>query len=187
MDSYILKSFIVEFFLLISILAILLYNASILSFSSWNFPLLDKEAFNQSLFVLFICFLLSLNNDVTSLSPLDLFSNDIASLSIKTLLIFAIIGALICGKPYFISKNIDLFEYYTIVLLAIFSLLFLTASTDLISIYLCLEMQSLCFYVLAAFNRYSVFSTEAGLKYFVDRKSTRLNSSHVRISYAVFC
>jgi len=167
MDSYILKSFIVEFFLLISILAILLYNASILSFSSWNFPLLDKEAFNQSLFVLFICFLLSLNNDVTSLSPLDLFSNDIASLSIKTLLIFAIIGALICGKPYLISKNINLFEYYTIVLLAIFSLLFLTASTDLISIYLCLEMQSLCFYVLAAFNRYSVFSTEAGLKYFV--------------------
>src|SRR3546814_731272 len=28
-------------------------------------------------------------------------------------------------------------------------------------------MQSLVFYVLAAFNRYSVFSTEAGLKYFV--------------------
>lgn len=167
MDSYILKSFIVEFFLLIGVLAILLYNASILSFSSWNFPLLDKESFNQSLFVLFICLLLSLNNDVTSFSSLNLFSNDITSLSIKTLLIFAIIGSLICGKPYFISKNINLFEYYTIVLLAIFSLLFLTSATDLISIYLCLEMQSLCFYVLAAFNRYSVFSTEAGLKYFV--------------------
>lgn len=167
MDSYILKSFIVEFFLLIGVLSILLYNASILSFSTWNFPLLDKESFNQSLFVLFICLILSLNNDITSFSSLSIFSNDVTSLSIKTLLIFAILGSLICGKPYFISKNINLFEYYTIVLLAIFSLLFLTSSTDLISIYLCLEMQSLCFYVLAAFNRYSVFSTEAGLKYFV--------------------
>src|SRR3546814_11610754 len=130
---------------------------------------------------------------------------DVTSLSIKTLLLVAIIGSLICGKPYFLSKNINLFEYYSIVLLSVFSLLFLTSSTDLISIYLCLEMQSLCFYVLAAFNRYSVFSTEAGLKYFVlvafssclfllgffvfycligttnlakDRKSTRLNSSN---------
>ena len=167
MDSYILKSFIAEFFLLIGILAILLYNATILSFSSWNFPLLDKESFNQSLFVLFICLLLSINNDITSFSALHLFSNDVTSLSIKTLLLIAIIGSLICGKPYFLSKNINLFEYYTIVLLSIFSLLFLTSSTDLISIYLCLEMQSLCFYVLASFNRYSVFSTEAGLKYFV--------------------
>ncbi len=167
MDGYILKSFIVEFFLLLGILSILLYNASILSFSSWNFPLLDKESYNQSLFVLFICLLLSLNNDVTSFSSLHIFSNDITSLSIKTLLLFAIIGSLICGKPYFLSKNINLFEYYSIVLLSIFSLLFLTSATDLISIYLCLEMQSLCFYVLAAFNRYSVFSTEAGLKYFV--------------------
>src|SRR5690606_3627535 len=167
MDSYILKSFIVEFFLLVGILAILLYNASILSFSSWNFPLLDKESYNQSLFILFICLILSLNNDLTCFSALHLFSNDVTSLSIKTLLLVAIIGSLICGKPYFLSKNINLFEYYSIVLLSVFSLLFLTSSTDLISIYLCLEMQSLCFYVLAAFNRYSVFSTEAGLKYFV--------------------
>src|SRR3546814_13492485 len=92
---------------------------------------------------------------------------DVTSLSIKTLLLVAIIGSLICGKPYFLSKNINLFEYYSIVLLSVFSLLFLTSSTDLISIYLCLEMQSLCFYVLASFNRSSVFSTDAGLKYFL--------------------
>src|SRR5690554_6982125 len=30
-------------------------------------------------------------------------------------------------------------------------------------------------------------SSWRGLKLMVDRKSTRLNSSHVRISYAVFC
>src|SRR3546814_10116751 len=99
-------------------------------------------------------------------------------------------------RPPRSTRTDTLFPYTT---------LFRTSSTDLISIYLCLEMQSLCFYVLAAFNRYSVFSTEAGLKYFVlgafssclfllgssvlygltgttnlakDRKSTRLNSSN---------
>src|SRR5690606_41932744 len=32
-----------------------------------------------------------------------------------------------------------------------------------------------------------VGTTHAALEHFLDRKSTRLNSSHVKISYAVFC
>jgi NADH-quinone oxidoreductase subunit N len=41
------------------------------------------------------------------------------------------------------------------------------SSYDLISFYLAIELQSLSFYVLAAYQRNSAFSTEAGLKYFV--------------------
>jgi NADH-quinone oxidoreductase subunit N len=41
------------------------------------------------------------------------------------------------------------------------------SASDLIIFYLAMEMQALCFYVLASFNRESVFSSEAGLKYFV--------------------
>ena len=41
------------------------------------------------------------------------------------------------------------------------------SSADMISMYMAIEFQSLCFYVLAAFKRNSAFSTEAGLKYFV--------------------
>jgi len=43
----------------------------------------------------------------------------------------------------------------------------LCSSFDLISVYLAIELQSLCLYVLAAFNRESAYSTEAGLKYFI--------------------
>jgi proton-translocating NADH-quinone oxidoreductase chain N len=43
----------------------------------------------------------------------------------------------------------------------------IVASNDLISMYLAIEMQSLCLYVLAAFKKNSAFSTEAGLKYFI--------------------
>jgi NADH:ubiquinone oxidoreductase subunit 2 (subunit N) len=37
----------------------------------------------------------------------------------------------------------------------------------MISLYLAIEMQSLCLYVLAASKKDSSFSTEAGLKYFI--------------------
>ena len=46
-------------------------------------------------------------------------------------------------------------------------MLFLISSYDLISLYLAIELQSLSFYVLAAFKRNDEFSTEAGLKYFI--------------------
>jgi NADH-ubiquinone oxidoreductase chain 2 len=38
---------------------------------------------------------------------------------------------------------------------------------DLIAMYLAIELQSLCFYVIAASKRNSEFSTEAGLKYLI--------------------
>ena len=34
-------------------------------------------------------------------------------------------------------------------------------------IFLCLELQSLCFYILASYKKRSFFSLEAGLKYFI--------------------
>src|SRR5690606_41795921 len=36
-------------------------------------------------------------------------------------------------------------------------------------------------------RNFSTFSVIGAMTNFVDRKSTRLNSSHVKISYAVFC
>src|SRR5438445_7423551 len=46
-------------------------------------------------------------------------------------------------------------------------MLLLASAADLIALYLGLELMSLSLYVLAAINRNSVRSTEAGLKYFV--------------------
>src|SRR5690554_7470471 len=44
------------------------------------------------------------------------------------------------------------------------------------------------FAMLEAYQAYGDYNTMATLtRGLVDRKSTRLNSSHVRISYAVFC
>lgn len=43
----------------------------------------------------------------------------------------------------------------------------IVSSYDLISMYLAIELQSLSFYVIAAFQRNNEFSAEAGLKYFI--------------------
>jgi len=63
--------------------------------------------------------------------------------------------------------GINTFEFSILILLSILSMYGILSSNDLLGIYLCIEMQSLSFYVLAAYNRTSEFSTEAGLKYFV--------------------
>jgi len=41
------------------------------------------------------------------------------------------------------------------------------SSYSIVSVFLSLELQSFCFYILAAFKKDSIYSTEAGLKYFL--------------------
>ncbi|MFA5956180.1 NADH-quinone oxidoreductase subunit NuoN [Hyphomicrobium sp.] len=60
-----------------------------------------------------------------------------------------------------------LFEYPVLVLLATLGMLMMVSANDLIALYLGLELQSLALYVIAAFKRDDVRSSEAGLKYFV--------------------
>src|SRR6195256_5382300 len=59
------------------------------------------------------------------------------------------------------------FEYSILILLATTGMMMLISAADLIALYLGLELMSLALYVVAAIDRDSVRSTEAGLKYFV--------------------
>jgi len=54
-----------------------------------------------------------------------------------------------------------------LILLVILGNLLLVSSTNLISLYLALEMQTLCMFILVAYNKNSLKAAEAGLKYFV--------------------
>jgi NADH-quinone oxidoreductase subunit N len=75
--------------------------------------------------------------------------------------------ALLMSLDYFHRERILKFEYPVLVLLASAGMGVLVSAGDLIALYLGLELMSLSLYVIAAFNRDSVRSTEAGLKYFV--------------------
>ena len=65
------------------------------------------------------------------------------------------------------AHQLNRFEYPVLVLIATLGMMLMISANDLIAVYLGMEMQSLALYVVAAFNRDSVRSTEAGLKYFV--------------------
>ncbi|SMD05987.1 NADH-quinone oxidoreductase subunit NuoN [Rhizobium sp. RU36D] len=63
--------------------------------------------------------------------------------------------------------HLDRFEFPVLLVLATLGIMLMISANDLISLYLSLELQSLALYVVAAINRDSLRSTEAGLKYFV--------------------
>ena len=85
----------------------------------------------------------------------------------KILIVCSALLSVCISLDYVRKQALNAFEYIILLLLATCSMLFLISSADMISMYLAIELQSLCFYVLAAFKRNSEFSTEAGLKYFV--------------------
>lgn len=58
-------------------------------------------------------------------------------------------------------------EYFALILLATVGMMFLVSSENLLMIFLSLELLSLSLYVLTAFNKSSLESAEAGLKYFL--------------------
>jgi NADH-quinone oxidoreductase subunit N len=76
-------------------------------------------------------------------------------------------GALLLSLDYLTFENQQKFEYGALLLLSTLGMLMLISASDLIALYLGLELMSLPLYVIAASNRENVRSTEAGLKYFV--------------------
>ncbi|HVV72870.1 MAG TPA: NADH-quinone oxidoreductase subunit N, partial [Verrucomicrobiae bacterium] len=58
-------------------------------------------------------------------------------------------------------------EYYALVLLAAVGMMFLVSSEDILMIFVSLELTSLSLYILTAFNKRSMQSAEAALKYFL--------------------
>ncbi len=85
----------------------------------------------------------------------------------KLLVLIASALALLLSLPYIRHTRMERFEYPVLFLLATVGMLMMVSANDLISLYMSLEVQSLALYVVAAFNRDSTRSAEAGLKYFV--------------------
>ncbi|WP_341808710.1 NADH-quinone oxidoreductase subunit N [Wolbachia endosymbiont (group E) of Neria commutata] len=65
-----------------------------------------------------------------------------------------------------LSKYNYKYEFSILILFALFGMITLVSANSLISFYLAFELMSISLYVLASFNRDSVYSCEAGIKYF---------------------
>src|SRR5947209_6712362 len=86
---------------------------------------------------------------------------------LKLLALAGSAAAILMSSNYLALEKRETFEYSILILLSTTGMMMLISAADLIALYLGLELMSLALYVVAAINRDSVRSTEAGLKYFV--------------------
>jgi NADH-quinone oxidoreductase subunit N len=96
-----------------------------------------------------------------------MFVNDAFAVFMKALVLLGSAVTIIMGLHYNEEHRIARFEFPVLVLLATAGMMVMISANDLITLYLGFELQSLALYVAASFDRDSVRSTEAGLKYFV--------------------
>jgi NADH-quinone oxidoreductase subunit N len=92
---------------------------------------------------------------------------DLFSFFIKILINFL---GLVCGfisYTYYKNQHTKSYEYTLLLTFSLIGSMILVSSYDLISFYLSMELISFCLYTLAASRYNSVYSVEAGIKYFI--------------------
>jgi NADH-quinone oxidoreductase subunit N len=97
----------------------------------------------------------------------QLFITDRLTTTMKALVLISSAVAILMSRAFFEHAKAWRFEYPLIVSLSTLGMMLMISANDLMSLYVGLELQSLALYVIAAFQRDSVRSTEAGIKYFV--------------------
>ena len=89
------------------------------------------------------------------------------TLFIKTFVLLSAASIILISKDYRELQSIDFFEFPLLIVLATLGMMLMVSANDFLGLYLAIELQSLSLYVIAAFQRDSARSGEAGLKYFV--------------------
>jgi NADH-quinone oxidoreductase subunit N len=102
-----------------------------------------------------------------SVSFAGMFVVDAFGVFMKILVLAGAALGILLSLDYNRREELERFEFPILILFATVGMMLMISANDLIALYLGLELQSLSLYVLAAFRRDSVKSTEAGLKYFV--------------------
>jgi len=85
----------------------------------------------------------------------------------KVAILLSAAAVLAMSQDYMQRRGILRFEYPVLMALSVLGMMIMVSASDLMALYMGLELQSLSLYVMAAIRRDSVKSTEAGLKYFV--------------------
>ena len=110
--------------------------------------------------------LVTMESGVT-LTFTNMFIDDPLGDVLKLLIYFSVAIALLYGRGYLADRNIDRPEYFLLSLLMTLGMMVMVTANHMLVMYLGLEMMSLSLYAMVAFDRDSVRSTEAAMKYFV--------------------
>jgi NADH-quinone oxidoreductase subunit N len=75
--------------------------------------------------------------------------------------------ALVYSRQYLLDRGLLRGEFLTLLLFALLGMMVMMSANSFLTVYLGLELLSLCLYAMVALNRDSAASTEAAMKYFV--------------------
>ncbi|HIP78798.1 MAG TPA: NADH-quinone oxidoreductase subunit NuoN [Kiloniellaceae bacterium] len=115
--------------------------------------------------VAFVMILVTMGRDEVALNRL--FVADAFGDFMKLLALVGSAVTLVMSIRFIEREGMARFEYPVLILFATLGMLLMISANDMLSLYLGLELQSLSLYVVAAFRRDHLRSSEAGLKYFV--------------------
>ena len=112
-------------------------------------------------------FLVLIGSNGPSVAFNALFVIDGFAVYAKILVLLGAALTLLLAVSYNERARINKFEFSVLIVYAVVGMLMMVSANDLISVYMGIELQSLSLYVIAAFRRDHIRSSEAGLKYFV--------------------
>ena len=97
----------------------------------------------------------------------NLFVADMMSHLLKLAAYIAASVALVYSRQYMFDRGLLKGEFFTLLLFSLLGGMILMSANSFLTVYLGLELLSLCLYAMVALNRDSAASTEAAMKYFV--------------------
>jgi NADH-quinone oxidoreductase subunit N len=95
------------------------------------------------------------------------FVSDAMSAVLKIFILLVSYFAFFYMRTYLLERNLLKGEYFVLGLFAVLGMMVLVSAHSLLTVYLGLELLSLCLYSLVALNRDSISGSEAAMKYFV--------------------
>ncbi|HKU46416.1 MAG TPA: NADH-quinone oxidoreductase subunit NuoN [Burkholderiales bacterium] len=96
-----------------------------------------------------------------------LFVADAMGHLLKLVCYLAVSAALVYSRQYLDSRGLLRGEFITLLLFSLLGMMVMISAASFLTLFLGLELMSLCLYALVALNRDSALSTEAAMKYFV--------------------
>jgi len=96
-----------------------------------------------------------------------LFVADLMSHLLKLVCYLAVSAAIVYSRSYLAERGMLRGEFMSLLLFSLLGMMVLISAASFLTIFLGLELMSLCLYAMVALNRDSATSTEAAMKYFV--------------------
>ena len=96
-----------------------------------------------------------------------LFVSDVMSNVLKLASYASVWLALVYSRQYLLDRGLLRGEFITLLLFAMLGMMIMISAASFLTLYLGLELMSLCLFAMVALNRDSAQSTEAAMKYFV--------------------